>query len=109
MRTQAAIPIYGNFAVILCQKPVQKEGTPWPKATESAPRGGKCAQKCPEDAPKSAFQTSAEAGKVMKYSIFPRLRRVSAYAPPPNNIGAYLITVPASAVVWMAPGNCWML
>ena len=27
-------------------------------------------KKRPEDAPKSAFQTSAEAGKVMKYSIF---------------------------------------
>ena len=40
----------------------------------------KCAQKRPLAAPKSAFQTSAESGKVMKYSIFPRLRRASAYS-----------------------------
>ena len=35
-----------------------------------APRVGKRPQKCSGGAPKSAFQTSAEAGKVMKYSIF---------------------------------------
>ena len=62
-------PCARNFAAILCQKLAQKGGTPW-LGPGRAPRAGKWLQKCSDGAPKSAFQTSAEAGKVMKYSIF---------------------------------------
>ena len=62
-------PCARNFAAILCQKLGQKGGTPW-LGPGRAPRAGKWLQKCSDGAPKSAFQTSTEAGKVMKYSIF---------------------------------------
>ena len=70
MRAQMAIASYGNSAANLCQKPAQKGGTPLAGGHRGCPWGGKGAQKCPGAAPKSTFQTSAEAGKVMKYSIF---------------------------------------
>ena len=48
----------------------RKRGYPpgWDKG--GLPEGDNDPQKCSDGAPRSAFQTSAEAGKVMKYSIF---------------------------------------
>ena len=88
-----------------------KGGSPPGRGPGGGSEGGKWHQNGTDGAHKSAFQTSAEAGKVMKYSIFSapaaRICR-GAYADARRrrgNIGAYLITFPASAVVWMALMN----
>ena len=61
--SQTAAPCARNFAAYLGRKPVRKGGILLVGDQGEDPWGGKRPQNCTDGAPKSAFQTSAEAGK----------------------------------------------
>ena len=111
---QMAAHSEGNFAALLCRKPAQKGGTPWPGAHRKGPQGREMTPKMPQGRPQKCLPDQCGGWKSVEVLHF--FRACGAHLPTPlrsaadarrrrGHIGADLITFPASAVVWMALMN----